>query len=179
VLAAVLGFRRCDTASIQAALANPARSSRRRSALPSRPGRVRLVAPIQAAHDQPHPGCRRISEGYWRSRLRFHSCRWRFLAASVPRRRSPGFDVGFVPPPALPARACRGSSATPSPAARGETGHPRDPSDDRNSSQGVGGARNTPSTNSGLSTPFCSGSAKRDRQSGTARLARRSPRPRA
>jgi hypothetical protein len=33
--------------------------------------------------DQPHPGCRRISEGYWRSRLRFHSCRWRFLAASV------------------------------------------------------------------------------------------------
>jgi hypothetical protein len=40
-LVEVLGFRRCDTASIQAALANPARSSRRRSALPSRPGRVR------------------------------------------------------------------------------------------------------------------------------------------
>ena len=160
---------------------SPIRHGRLGAVAPCRLGRVGfdLVAPIRAAHDQPHPGCRSISEGYWRSRLRFHSCRWRFLAGSVPRRRSPGFDVGFVPPPALPARACRGSSATPSPAARGETGHPRDPSDDRNSSQGVGGARNTPSTKSGLSTPFCSGSAKRDRQSGTARLARRSPRPRA
>jgi hypothetical protein len=148
---------------------SPIRHGRLGAVAPCRLGRVGfdLVAPIQAAHDQPHPGCRSISEGYWRSRLRFHSCRWRFLAASVPRRRSPGFDVGFVPPPALPARACRGSSATPSPAARGETGHPRDPS----RSQLVAGRRRGPKHTLDHFRPLHSfllwiceaGSTKRDR----------------
>ena len=155
---------------------------------PIRHGRLGAVAPCRLG---------RVGFAWWRQSRQHTISRTRAAAAfprviggpgsdfipaagaSWPRACLAGGLQGFEPPPALPARACRASSATPSPAARGETGHPRDPSDDRNSSQGVGGARNTPSTKSGLSTPFCSGSAKRDRQSGTARLARRSPRPRA